>query len=91
MGLTHAREQGANRLQPQLHAMQLQAIEKRHRLGIGHGICAVWLTPAGCSRTRRRLEVADQRADCLFQLLALDDHVDHPMVEQKFRTLKLVG
>ena len=44
--------------------------------------------PADCFRIL--LEMTDQGADRLFQLLALDDHVDHPMVEQKLRPLELV-
>ena len=35
--------------------------------------------------------MGDESAERFFQLLALDDHVDHAMLKKKFRPLKLIG
>ena len=35
--------------------------------------------------------MGDEGAERFFQLLALDDHIDHAMLKKKLRPLKLIG
>ena len=34
--------------------------------------------------------MGDESAESLFELLALDDHIDHSVLQKKLRTLKLI-